>query len=225
MLDFLPWMDEVHIVKMGRNFLSSADAMDGTILSLANGMPYIPPYYLGPMIQELLFRIFGETGTRLSPLFAIVLSAISFSWFLKASNRYSRTSLVMTSLMTLTLPLIIQSARLVRIDAWVFFTCFLACGLLSRHKYKMAATIAALTPFIWPTAIMLFPLYLVVHLENSEKLSRLLAPILVALCVVAIMLIPLIHVSQIAAGSLSSYFATYGGCFTTGEEHNIIQQL
>ena len=219
MLDFLPWMDEVHIVEMGRNFLSPASAADGTILSLAGGQPFIPLYYIGPVFHEVVFRLFGEAGVRLSPVAGAILAAVTLAWFLKSCGRYSRFAVISTFLLSLTLPLLVQSTRLVRIDSWLFAICFATCGLLSRKMYKTAALIAALSPFVWPSAAMLAPMYLMVHVENRERHARLVIPAILGTCMFAILLIPLLHVFSIAAGSLSYYFATYssgaiaGGCF------------
>ena len=159
MFNFLPWMDEVHIVEMGKNFLSPESSFGESILLQANGQPFIPPYYIGPVIQEVLFRCFGEAGTRLSPIIGLILSTIALMWFMKSCGRYSRMCIIITSALTVSLPLFVQSTRLVRIDTWIFFLCFLTCALLSKRRYNSAAVVAAISPFVWPSAIMLFPLY------------------------------------------------------------------
>ena len=224
MFDFLPWMDEVHIVEMGRNFLSAESAADGTILSLSGGQPFIPPYYIGPVFHELLFRMFGETGVRLSPIAGAILAAVALTWFLKSCRRYSRFAVISTSFMSLTLPLLVQSTRLVRVDSWVFAICFVTCGLLSRKMYKTAALTAALSPFVWPSAIMLAPMYLMVHIENKENHAKLAIPAILGTCMFAILLIPLLHVFSIAAGSLSNYFATYSSGAIAGGNFDILGQ-
>lgn len=225
MLGFLPWMDEVHIVEMGRNFLSSGSSFGESILLQPNGLPAIPPYYIGPTLQELLFMCFGQTGTRLSPIIGLILAAVAFGWFMKSCGRYSRMSIIATSILAVTLPLFVQSTRLVRIDTIVFFFSFLACGLLAKRKYKTAAIIAAATPFIWPTAVMLFPMFLLVHIENHESHKKLIAPVLIAIGVSITLLLPLIHIYAIAAGSLSQYFATYGGGSPSDGCFGIVQRL
>ena len=225
MFNFLPWMDEVHIIEMGRNFLSPEPSFAESILLQANGEPFIPLYYVGPGLQELIFRYFGEAGTRLSPIIGLVLSAIALLWFMKSCGRYSRTCIVMTSALAVSLPLFAQSTRLVRIDTWVFFLCFLTCGLLAKRKYISASVVAAATPFIWPSAIMLFPIYLMVHIENKVPAKRLIYPILIAVGTTAIMLIPLIHVFSVATSSLSQYFALCGGGSPSGGSLDIIHRI
>ena len=225
MFNFLPWMDEVHIVEMGKNFLSPESSFGESILLQANGQPFIPPYYIGPVIQELLFRCFGETGTRLWPVIGLILSAIALAWFMKSCGRYSRMCIIITSALAVSLPLFVQSTRLVRIDTWVFFLCFLTCALLSKRRYNLAAVVAAISPFVWPSAIMLFPLYLMVYIENKEPAKRLLSPILIAIGVIAIMLIPLIHIFSVATSSLSQYFTVYGGGSPTGGSIDVVHRL
>ena len=73
----LPWMDEVHIVEMGRLFIDGDDA-SGSILTQADGAVVPPIYYIGPCLQELSFRLFGFGGVRLSPMLGLVLASILF---------------------------------------------------------------------------------------------------------------------------------------------------
>ena len=225
MFNFLPWMDEVHIVEMGKNFLFPESSFGESILLQTNGQSFIPPYYIGPVIQELLFRCFGEAGTRLWPIIGLILSAIALAWFMKSCGRYSRKCIIITSALAVSLPLFVQSTRLVRIDTWAFSLCFLTCALLSKRRYNFAAVVAAISPFVWPSAIMLFPLYLMVYIENKEPAKRLISPILIAIGVIAIMLIPLIHIFSVTTSSLSQYFTVYGGGSPTGGNIDVVHRL
>ena len=225
MFNFLPWMDEVHIVEMGRNFLSGASSADGTILFQAGVRPFVPPYYLGPVLQELVFRAFGEQGVRLSPILGMLLSAMALAWFMKQSGRYSRFSIIATSLLAATLPLLAQSVRLVRLDSWVFFLGFAVCGLLAVKRYKTAAFIAVLSPFVWPSAVMLAPMYLMVHIEGGESSKKVVVPSLLALCALLIFLIPVFRIFSTTIGSLSNYFAEHSGGSIAGGNLDILGQF
>ena len=157
MFDFPAWMDEVHIVEMGRNILDGGSC---SILMQPDESIVRPFYYLGPVLQELCFRAFGVFGPRLSSLLGLLAMTAAFHWFLKRSDRYSKHTITLSCLVALSLPLLIQSVRQVRVDCWVLAAGFLIGGLLVRNRIHAAAAVAAITPFLWPSAILLFPFYL-----------------------------------------------------------------
>ena len=166
MLDFIPWMDEIHIVEMGRLILTGG-AVD-TILASKDGVPYIPLYYLGPCLHEILFRTFGQIGVRISPLIGLAATAFFFNRWLNRTYSLRRRTLLLLTLTALTAPLLVQSTRLVRVDNWVFACVFAVLVILGRSgqasrttgSLVAAGAIAAASAFIWPTAILpaiLFP--------------------------------------------------------------------
>lgn len=166
MLDFIPWVDEIHIVEMGRLIL--ADGAVDTILASKDGVPYIPLYYLGPCLQEILFRTFGPIGVRISPLIGLSATAFFFNRWLNRAYSLRRRTVLLLTLIALTAPLLVQSTRLVRVDNWVFACVFAVLVILGRSggaprttsSLIAAGAIAAASVFIWPTAIlpaMLFP--------------------------------------------------------------------
>ena len=110
----LPWMDEVHIVEMGRLLLDGKSA-SGTILTQSDGSAFLPIYYVGPCFQELCFRAFGFAGVRLSPMIGHLLATILFlSWLRKGRNISPADSALLASVV-LTMPLFVQSIRQVRV--------------------------------------------------------------------------------------------------------------
>lgn len=165
MFDFIPWMDEIQIVEMGRLILSGGSA--DTILASRDGVPFIPLYYLGPCLQELLCRTFGMIGVRLSPLVALGATAFFFNRWLRKAHNLKKSTVVMLTLIALTAPLLVQSVRQVRVDNWVFACVFATLSILGRSDVPArksrtlvaAGAIAAVSVFIWPSAVMPALLY------------------------------------------------------------------
>lgn len=226
MFDFLPWMDEVHIVEMGRLILSGNDA--DTILTNANGTVFAPLYYIGPCLQELLFRAFGPLGPRLSPVFGLIATSFFFWNWLRKTNFKNRhvPSLdsfdeTLLALTTLSAPLLIQSTRQVRVDTWVFACCFAILSLLntanrdqSTWKFISAGALSALSLFIWPTAIVLFPLYVVCGFRLTEERRNVLRQIAIyCLGIIVfggVLTIPILPRFIALFNAFDSYFGTTG---------------
>jgi len=163
----LPWLDEVHIVEMGRNILDSGDR-DYSLLITRDGSFFQPIYYLGPVIQEFAYRICGRMGPRLSVLLALLISTILCRIWL-SRQQLSKGLVTMLSLIFLTYPLLIQSVKIVRVDAWTFiplFLCLLLFGRLSNDRrinqglFFLIGVFAAGSFFIWPSVTLFYPLFL-----------------------------------------------------------------
>ena len=184
MFDFLPWMDEVHIVEMGRIFSSSGNDAT-TILTTASGSPFSPMYYLGPFIHDFAFRIGGAIAVRLIPWIGLALTALAFTSFLRSSKRYNNTTVAIMAAIAVTLPLFIQSIRQVRVDMLAIASIFLACKFIAERKTCFSAAFAVISCFIWPSSILCFPLLLALVIENKIKpksINTLLDQSLLALC-------------------------------------------
>jgi len=207
MFDFPAWMDEVHIVEMGRNLLSGGAA---SILTQPDGSTAKPFYYLGPLLQEVCFRVMGSTGPRLSSLLGLVAAAFAFRWFLQKTERYTRQTITLASFIVFSLPLFVQSVRQVRIDCWVFAVAFLVCGLLARHRIKTAAALAAVTPFIWPSAVLLFPLFLAIHFEQGNRIRDLARAAPVFLVALTVCCTPVLRTISESISSFNGYYASVG---------------
>ena len=89
MLDLIPWLDETYIVEMGRLFLTDGDACS-TLLGRSD-VTLKPLYYIGPMVQELAFRCFGQSGVRISPFIGLVVSYLGFRSWLRKEECISKT--------------------------------------------------------------------------------------------------------------------------------------
>ena len=227
----LPWMDEVHIVEMGRIFLDG-DGPTGSILTQRDGAVVPPIYYIGPCLQELCFRVFGFGGVRLSPMLGLLIAAMLFHTWLRKSRGMSRYDASLLSVMFLALPLFAQSTRQVRVDTWVLACAFAILALVDMpdtsptgnghdRNIRMATAgfLTALSPFIWPSAIFLIPLYLWMYTTGVRQ-ANITRKIVVKDIVVAttsalvagfLFMIPVFPILQKTLAALCYYFNTYGG--------------
>jgi len=171
----LPWLDEVHIVEMGRNILD-AGHRDYSLLIAKDGSFFQPIYYLGPILQELAYRICGRMGPRLSVLLALLISTILCRVWL-SRQQLSRGLVTVLSLIFLTYPLLIQSVKIVRVDAWTFvplFLCLLLFGRLSNGGrmnqvlFFLIGVFAAGSFFIWPSVTLFYPFFLL-EIVRAQK--------------------------------------------------------
>ena len=172
----LPWLDEVHIVEMGRNILDSGHR-DYSLLITKDGSFFQPIYYLGPIIQEFAYRTCGRMGPRLSVLLALIIATILCRRWLRR-QQLSQGLVTMLSLVFLTYPLLIQSVKIVRVDAWTFiplFICLLLFGRLSGDQrsnqflFFFIGALAVGMVFIWPSATLFYPLLLLEFIRARER--------------------------------------------------------
>ena len=206
MFDFLPWMDEVHIVEMGRIFSSSGNDAT-TILTTASGSPFFPMYYLGPFIHDFAFRIGGAIAVRLIPWFGLALTALAFTSFLRSSKRYNNTTVAIMAAIAVTLPLFIQSIRQVRVDMLAIASIFLACKFIAERKTCFSAAFAVISCFIWPSSILCFPLLLALVIENKIKPKSIILAITTGTIVAAILLIPIANNITATISAFFDYFS------------------
>lgn len=172
----LPWLDEVHIVEMGRNILDSGNR-DYSLMIGKDGSFFQPIYYLGPILQELAYRTCGRLGPRLSALLALLISTILCRIWL-SRQQLSKGLVTMLSLIFLTYPLLIQSVKIVRVDAWTFvplFLCLLLFGRLSNDRrinqglFFLIGALAAGSFFLWPSATLFYPLFLLEIVRARQR--------------------------------------------------------
>ncbi|MCQ2390463.1 MAG: hypothetical protein MJ240_03470 [Kiritimatiellae bacterium] len=225
---FTPWMDEVHIVEMGRLAVGSCTE---SILISPNGMSSAPLYYLGPMCHELAFRMGGVYAVRILPALALCLTAIFFHLWIVRSRRFPEGLALVFSFVVLTLPIFVQSVRMVRVDMAVMAICFLILFLIdrphdqrSRLRLVGASLLAASSPFLWPSAVMLFPLYWAIWFSRLRDARRSLPDYgidigvggLVALLTVSVFLIPVRDQIPRMLDAFNAYFSGAGASSPVG---------
>jgi len=161
----LPWQDEVHILEMGRSVLEG-DAGGSAFALMPRGRNFCPFYFLGPLISELGYRLFGAYGPRWLSLLWVVLAAVCCRRW--AMVRWGRPRLaVFVSWLVLTNSLLIHSVRLVRVDGWAFAVLFLALAVLRDRNIRLEPLRFALVGFlfgvglfVWPSALLFAPFLL-----------------------------------------------------------------
>jgi hypothetical protein len=217
----LPWLDEVHIVEMGRNILDSGHR-DYSLWVAKDGSFFQPIYYLGPIFQELAYRTCGRLGPRLSALLALIISTILCRIWL-SRQELSKGLVTILSLIFLTYPLLIQSVKIVRVDAWTFIPLFLCLLLFSRLsnvgrmnqvRFFLIGLFAAGSFFIWPSVTLFYPLLLLEILRARERhsysvvqtLKYVAIGIVGGLVAVLFLMLPFLNILGSLFQSIGAYF-------------------
>lgn len=164
MFDLIPWLDETYIVEMGRLFLSGGDA-NSTLMG-SSPVSLMPFCYLGPLLQEVLFRLGGQLAVRLSPFVGLMVMAVSFGVYLKRTTTLPRLERRVFALAVLVSPIAFQCALLTRVDTWALAAIWcalaaLACPegrLRTKTTLAVAAGFSVVAVFVWPTAFLFGPL-------------------------------------------------------------------
>ena len=195
MFDLIPFMDEVHIVEIGRLALCGGDPY--TILMASDGSPAMSIYYVGPCIQEFAFRLFGAVGPRITSLFGTILSAFFFSIWLHKTSTLGRGLRIVLTLIALTVPMMFQCVIMGRADNIAIACAFAVLALLgspgeSRSSLRLvtAGFLATLSVFIWPSSTMFAPLY-PVFCFNLQRKREFAVFCLSALITLPVLLIPI----------------------------------
>lgn len=167
-IDSTPFLhgDEFATIELGRNILQPKSDWSTLWLSLEK-QPVFTWFYIGPVLQELTYNIFGEYGPRAMSLFgAFVAATAAVSWLLAfGTKKYAAFLLGIIFFLD---PLFVQSYTIARIDCWAIALCFFACWILRSNKsinnfngrIVVAGILVTLSFFIWPSALFLFPLVL-----------------------------------------------------------------
>jgi hypothetical protein len=167
------WQDEVQIIDYGRTFLSPNTDYSMS-WDVANNRPYLSLFYLGCLMQELAFKAthFSIVGPRIVSLIGASLAATTAMGYL-SSRQVPLKIAALLGLALLLDPLFVQSYRGDRIDCWVIAICFAACWLLrssierihnkqsNLFPVSLAGSLSVIAVFIWPSALILYPLILV----------------------------------------------------------------
>jgi hypothetical protein len=177
----LPWLDEVHIVEMGRAVWAGGQPST-SFMTTPDGRCYLPFYYLGPGLQELAFRIGGPCGPRLSAMLGLLAAGwLCRLWLLARGMRPSLAAAA--GLLVAMNPLLTMSVHLVRVDGWAFAVLFLSLLALARgvarpppqrrRNLLIAGALAGANVFVWPSAVLFAPFLLVefLHLGGEARLS------------------------------------------------------
>lgn len=211
MLDLIPFYDEVCIVEYGRQFLTGGTP--DSIIQLVDGPSNQTMTYVGCCLQEILFRLFGQTGVRISPFVGLAALWFCFRTWLRKTSSLSRPAREALALVAAFLPIFFQSAILTRVDSWSVASIFAALAILGkpdkpRQTFKLASAsfFAALSVFIWPTCAMLAPIYPAFCFDLNRKREFLLF-CLFGIASVAVLLLPALPILVQALDFTSSYLA------------------
>lgn len=173
--------DEAQITDYGR--LALQPTSDWSVVwRVAEGKPLLLWSYLGPLIAEVGFQLFGQAsvGPRIMALLGGILAGTMALGWLRARSVTVPVALSMSILLLLD-PLFVLSQRMARVDSWVFAACLGCCWLLYSSKgaqapwlIAFAGAAAGIAALIWPSAIFLYPLILLefyntLHLQGSIK--------------------------------------------------------
>lgn len=191
MFDLTPFMDEVHIVEIGRLALCGGDPY--TILMAPDGSPAMSIYYVGPCIQEFAFRLLGAAGPRITSLLGAFLSAFFFWTWLRKTSTLARGLRFALTLIALTVPMMFQCVIMGRADNLSIASAFAILAILgspreerSAFRLVTAGFLATLSVFIWPSSTMFAPLYPVFCFNLQRKRE------FAVFCLSAILSLPLL---------------------------------
>lgn len=216
-----PWGDEAQIIEHGRLLpFDPHSAWSSNWWSTAD-RPILFWSYLGPALQEATYRIKMPFpyGPRLASLFGAMIAATASIGWLLSINTYRPISLILGSVFLLDC-LFVQSYRSARVDCWALAFCFGACWVLRyamsqmqkgrafRFAVAMGAGMAAIAFFVWPSAVLTYPLILAELLvllreeysmrqSGASILRSSVAFVVSGLVMTALLLIPIWHLHKI----------------------------
>lgn len=230
-LGVLPHMqqDEAQITDYGRLALQPHSDWSVTWLT-ARDKPLLLWTYLGPLIAEIGYQLGGGAG--LGPRIASLLGGLfaatmAIGWLF--SRRVPPLAAWCLGVAFLLDPMFDLSQRMARVDSWVFGCCIGACWLLRkaaagndaserRRPLIVAGMLAATAPFLWPSAIFLYPLIVVelIHLLSRNRAAGMPVRVMVLQVVVflisgvvtaCLLVIPVWNNLQVIFADMSSVVA------------------
>ncbi|WP_018614292.1 hypothetical protein [Segetibacter koreensis] len=169
-IDVMPSLqkDEIQITDYGRLTLNPLSDWSVNWL-VPEGKPILLWSYLGPLLSELSYQIFGNSGLgpRIAALLGGLVAAImSLKWL--SARQVPLYAACCLSLAFLLDPLFVLSQRMARVDSWVIAICLAACWLLRASDLKRdkflwirivcAGGLSAVAALVWPSSIFLYPL-------------------------------------------------------------------
>ena len=171
-IDVMPSLqkDEIQIADYGRLTLDPSSDWSVNWL-VAEGKPILLWSYLGPLLSETSYQLFGSSGLgpRIVALLGGLLAAtMALGWLLaRRVPLYAAFCLAFAFLLD---PLFVLSQRMARVDSWVIALCLAACWILRASNLKKprylwarimsAGALSAVAALIWPSSIFLYPLIL-----------------------------------------------------------------
>ncbi|HEY1005593.1 MAG TPA: hypothetical protein VGD92_00385, partial [Sphingobacteriaceae bacterium] len=165
-------LDEFMIIDLGRIVMNP-----GTDWSIAwlpgSDQPVFFWFYLGSVVQELVFQLAGEYGPRIFALAgALVAARVMLAYLLLRRTR--RIPAAVLSLVFLLDPLFVQSYSMGRLDSWTLACGLFTCVLLRQAELRpqslrrpsfgriiLAGSFMSIGWLIWPSSVFLLPLILI----------------------------------------------------------------
>ena len=210
-----PWGDEAQIIEHGRLLpFEPHSEWSSNWWSTAN-RPILFWSYLGPALQEATYRLNMPLpyGPRLASLFGAMIAATASIGWLLSIKTYRPISLIL-GLVFLLDGLFVESYRSARVDCWALALCFGACWVLRyamfrmqegrafRFAVAMGASMAAISFFVWPSAVLTYPLILAellmlmreeysIRQSGVSNLRSVMAFVISGLVTTALLLIPI----------------------------------
>ncbi len=167
-MDVAPYLDEDEfmIVDLGRIILDPKSDWSITWMMERNEPAFVF-FYIGPVINEISYRVLGEFGPRILSLLGALFAATTMLGWLR-SRSVSIYIAALLSLIFLLDPIFVQSFTLGRVDGWAIGFCLLACWVLRSatnvkkpdRKVIVAGICFSISIFIWASAAFLLPLIL-----------------------------------------------------------------
>jgi hypothetical protein len=172
--------DEFLILDLGRIVLSPDTEWSIAWLADKN-QPVFVWFYLGPVLQEGVYQVFGQYGPRIFALMgACVAATIMVGWL--RSKRTRPIAAFILGLVFILDPLFVQSYSLGRVDSWTMALCIGSCWMLRRKNdlstdsplYKwqlvLAGAFMTIAFFVWPSAIFMVPLIFLELVNQTNKM-------------------------------------------------------
>lgn len=172
-------MDEVLTVELGRTILHSRTDWSITWMTDRNEPAFVF-FYIGPLLQEVMYQILGQYGPRIFALFSAMMAATVMVKYLLLHS-ISKNNAFILGLVFLLDPLFVQAYTLGRIDGLSICFALSACCFLraaannsiANHAVNLnvllSGTLITLALFTWPSAFFLFPLVLMEWINLVKK--------------------------------------------------------
>jgi hypothetical protein len=211
------WVDEAQIIEHGRLIPFEPHSEWSMNWSSAANRPILLWSYLGPALQETAFRITTPLpfGPRIASLLGAMIAATASVGWLLAMKTYRPIALIL-GLVFLLDYIFVQSYRGARVDCWVLALCFGACWVvryaMSRMREErpfrwlltMGGSMAAIAFFVWPSAVLTYPLVLAellvllreeysIRKSGASILRSVMAFVTSGLVTTSLLLIPIWH--------------------------------
>ena len=156
------WRDEVQILDFGRSLVFEP-ATTWSINWLPDGRPAATYGYLGPALQEGVYRMAGfeAWAPRLTSVLGGAAAATALLLWLWARGVGAYASLLGGALLLVD-PVLVQSSRGGRVDGWAIAAALGSAWMFRRASAGHGRTfaiagvsgaLAAAAPFIWPTGV------------------------------------------------------------------------